>query len=410
MYLERHVSIHSQTDRPSKLQPEFHQADVDDILSGATADVYFERTLAVLKSAEINPMVRAEFAVKGFRDESPWAVFAGLEEVFALLAGRAIDLRGFPEGSIIRPYVPVFEITGRYQEFAQLETAILGLVCQSSGVATQAARIRHAAGDKPLMSFGARRMHPSVAPVIERAAYIGGCDGVSVLKSAELLAADPTGTMPHSLVLLVGDTLEATLLYDQVIDPEVPRIALIDTFADEKFEAVRLAEAMGERLHGIRLDTPGSRRGDFAQIVQEVRWELDLRGHRHVKIYVSGGLNERTVRELRPFVDGFGVGTSIANAGTIDFSMDIVEIDGEPVAKRGKTSGAKQVWRDPATLWDSVTPLNQPAPSPTHQTALIDLMIGGELVGILPQPGQIRARVLDKLEIVACELDDAGTL
>src|SRR5690606_27067049 len=126
-----------------------------------------------------------------------------------------------------------------------LETAMLGLLCQASGVATKAARIRRLAGDKTVVSFGARRVHPAVAPVIERAAYIGGCDGVSVVMAAELLGEDPTGTTPHALILLMGDTVDAMLAYDRVLPPDVPRIALIDTFQDEKFEAIRVAEALG---------------------------------------------------------------------------------------------------------------------------------------------------------------------
>lgn len=399
-----------QDDRRSnrQRQPQFHQATTEEILSGRTADVYFERTLEILKHHDLNPRVRAEFAVKGLPNDMPWAVLTGLEEVYALMEGREISLRGFPEGSFIRPHLPVFEISGRYQTFAQLETAILGLVCQSSGVATKAARVRHAAGDKTLISFGARRMHPAVAPVIERAAFIGGCDGVSVLKSAELLGADPTGTMPHALILVVGDTLAAMKLYDATIEQGVPRIALIDTFQDEKFEAVRIAEAMGEKLSGIRLDTPGSRRGDFAQIIREVRWELEYRGQSHVQIFVSGGLNEHTVQALLPLVDGFGVGTSIANAGTIDFSMDIVEIEGQAIAKRGKMSGAKQVWRDESTLDDILLPLGHEPDRSDLKPQLIDLMIDGQLVDELPTPAEIRKRTLAQLAIVGREIESAG--
>jgi nicotinate phosphoribosyltransferase len=392
-------------DTPTRRSPTFYQASTEEIVSGRTADVYFERTLEILRHEDINPNVRAEFAVKGLPGGMPWAVFAGLEEVLALLLERNLNLRGFREGSIIRPFVPIFEIEGRYQEFAQLETAILGLVCQASGVATRAARVRLAAGDRPLFSFGARRMHPAVAPVVERSAFIGGCDGVSVLKSAELLGAEPTGTMPHAMILLVGDTVDATMLFDQVIDPEVPRIALVDTFLDEKFEAVRVAEALGEKLDGIRLDTPGSRRGDFAQIIQEVRWELDLRGYQHVQIFVSGGLDESSVRELRPLVDGFGVGTSIANAGTIDFSMDIVEIEGRPVAKRGKMSGAKEVWRDLSTLRDRVLPLSA-EPEPLNEAAqLIPQLASGVPTAEIPSAQEIRAFVLDQLSIAQAEID-----
>ncbi len=142
--------------------------------------------------------------------------------------------------------------------------------------------------------------------------------------------------MPHSLMIVFGDQAEAWRAYDEVMGPGVPRIALVDTYYDEKTEAVMAAETLGEALDGVRLDTPGSRRGDFPKIVEEVRWELDLRGFQHVKIFVSGGLNEETVGELSAAgADAFGVGTYVSGAPTVDFALDIVEVEGRPAAKRG---------------------------------------------------------------------------
>lgn len=385
-------------------RPRFYQASTEDIRSGNTTDVYFRRTVQIIEEAGLDKRVRAEFAVKSLPNGYPWAVFAGLEEVYALLDGLDLNVRGIPEGTIIRPYEPIMEISGSYLTFAVLETAILGLICQSSGVATKAARVRWFAGDRLLVSFGARRMHPSVAPVIERSAFIGGCDGVSVVKSADLLGRDPTGTTPHALMLLVGDTVKAMELFDDIIEPDAPRIALIDTFLDEKFEAMRVAEALGDRLDGIRLDTPGSRRGNFAQIIEEVRWELGLRGHDDVQIVVSGGLDEPQVDELRPIVDAYGVGTSIADAPTVDFSMDIVEIEGEPIAKRGKASGAKQVWRDPETLRDIVLPLGHEPEDEGRRPMLAPLIEGGVRTSELPSASDIRDYVLEQLQIVGKEI------
>jgi len=280
-----------------------------------------------------------------------------------LLSDLDIKVRVMPEGTLFRAFEPVMEIEGRYLEFGHLETAILGLICQASGVATMAARCRKAAGDRSLFSFGARRMHPVLAPMLERNAWIGGCDGVAVGLGAALVGQEPVGTMPHALILIMGDTLEATKAFDEVIDPAVPRISLIDTFQDEKFEALRIAEAMGDRLWGIRLDTPGSRRGSMAKIVEEVRWELELAGYHDVKISVSGGLTEETIASLAPIVDAFGVGTAISNAKVVDFSMDLVEINGQPLAKRGKRSGGKDVWRCSHCFQDRVVPQgNEPEP------------------------------------------------
>jgi len=109
-----------------------------------------------------------------------YRVLAGVEEVATLLRDLPVTVRAFPEGAIFGGMQPVLTIEGRYVDYAQYETALLGLVCQASGVATKAARCKKAAGERPVVSFGARRMHPALAPMIERNAYLGGCDGVAV--------------------------------------------------------------------------------------------------------------------------------------------------------------------------------------------------------------------------------------
>ena len=318
-------------------------ADPQDILDGRITDVYFDRAMAVLKAKGVNPVVRAEIIAKGFPRDWPWALLTGTAEAMDVLKGRDVNVRAMQEGSLFYPYEPVMEIEGRYQDFCVFETALLGLLCQASGISTQAARMKLLAGDRLVMSFGARRMHPAIAPMIERNAYVGGCDGVSVVKSGEVIGRDPMGTMPHSLVLCMGSTLAAVKAYDEVLPPAVKRVALIDTFQDEKFEVMSLAKAMGDRLYGVRFDTPGSRRGNFFRILQESRWELDLRGYGEVKFFVSGGIREEDIPVLNPVVQGYGIGTSISNAPVIDFALDIVEIDGTPIAKRGKWSGSKSV-------------------------------------------------------------------
>ncbi|HID11348.1 MAG TPA: nicotinate phosphoribosyltransferase [Candidatus Latescibacteria bacterium] len=324
---------------------EFHIATPDDIRSGRVTDVYFERTRRILRAKGMDKWVRAEFVVKSLPEDYPWGVLAGVEDALDLLDGLEVTVRAMPEGTVFGPDQPVMEIDGQYLDFGVYETAILGLLCHASGVATKAARCRKAAGERLVISFGARRAHPALAPFVERYAYIGGCDGVAVVRSAEELGIPPTGTIPHALVLLMGDVVKAILAFDEVIEPEVRRVALVDTFQDEKFEALRAAQALGENLFAVRLDTPGSRRGDFLKILREVRWELDLRGYGHVKLFVSGGIDEHEILRLNPLADAYGVGTAISNAPVLDFSMDIVEIEGKPIAKRGKPSGAKQVWR-----------------------------------------------------------------
>jgi len=321
----------------------FQTAEPKDILEGRITDVYFERTLAVLKAKKINPVVKAEFIAKSLPNNWPWALFTGVDEAMNLMKHLRIKVRAMQEGTVFYPYEPVLEIEGRYQDFCVYETALLGFFCQASGVATQAARMRRLAQDRLVMSFGARRMHPILAPMIERNAFVGGCDGVSVVKSGEAIGENPMGTMPHALILCMGSTVEAIKAYDEVLDPKLKRVALIDTFQDEKFEVLNVARALGDKLYAVRFDTPASRRGNFYRILEEARWELDLHGFGHVKFYVSGGITEEDIPVLNPVVHGYGIGTSISNAPVIDFSMDIVEIDGKPAAKRGKWSGSKSM-------------------------------------------------------------------
>jgi nicotinate phosphoribosyltransferase len=266
-----------------------------------------------------------------------------------------------------------------------------------------AARLRKLVGRKLLMAFGIRRAHPALAPMLDRAAYIGGFNGVSSLVGAKTIGKKPMGTMPHSLIIAFGDQAEAWRAFDEVIPKNVPRIALVDTYYDEKTEALMAARALGKGLHGVRLDTPGSRKGDLAEIIREVRWELDIRGHKQVKIFVSGGLNDQNIQELSAAgADGFGVGTSLSNAPTIDFAMDIVEFGGKPVAKRGKLGGEKRVWRCERCLKDVLLPAGEPSPrcpgcGKKMKSLLVPLIREGKIAGKLPSPDEIRARVLKQL-------------
>jgi nicotinate phosphoribosyltransferase len=389
----------------------FHIATDDEIKQGKTTDIYFERTKRIIRAkGKDDVKVVAEVTTGSPPDNKPWGVLCGVEELAHLLEGLPINVYCMPEGSIFHSQdklgyrSPIIVIEGIYQKFSEYETPLLGLVCQESAVASRAAYIKKAAGAKNVIAFGIRRMHPAIAPALDRASYIGGMDGVSSIIGAETCGIKPTGTMPHALMIVFGDQVEAWKAYDEVIEQDSPRVILVDTYYDEKTESIMAANALGDHLYGVRLDTPGSRRGNFSQIIKEVRWELDLRGFKDVKIFVSGGLNERTVKELgEAGADAFGVGTWVSGAPTVDFAMDIVEVEGIPHAKRGKLGGKKQVWRCNDCLVDTLKPYDEPAPQckvcggPT-EAMLKPLIINGEIVAELPIPSTIRDRVLAQLE------------
>ena len=377
--------------------PGFNTASDEEIRGAEVADVYFHRTMEILRARALeNIPVYAEVAYKT-SDPEEWFVVAGLDEVAQLLEGVEVEARAVPEGTICRPNEPVLTLSGPYSAFAEHETAILGFLCQASGVATGAARCRLAAGEKLMISFGARRMHPAITPMIERSAYLGGCDGVAVELAARRLGIPASGTLPHALVLILGSTAEAAKAFDEIIDPEVPRTILVDTFDDEKFGALIAARAIPDSIFAVRLDTPGNRRGDFRDLMSEVRWELDRNGFEHVRIFASGGIDVEYILYLNPVCDAYGVGGAIADAPMIDYSLDIVEVAGEDRSKRGKRGGRKRL----VELEDG-SRLTLPANAPIPQGAR-DLLVPLEEFGT-PDVGVLRGRVIDQLSTGAYAL------
>src|SRR6187431_3718244 len=317
-----------------------------EIMSGDSADVYFARAERILEAEGRDPLVTMEVFTR--QD----AVLCGIDEaknllghVLATCNPAEVQVEALDDGDVVGPKEVVLRIRARYLQFGLYETALLGMLAQSTGWATAARECVDVAAPAPVISFGARHVHPDITDVLDYAAIVGGCVGASTPAGARLAGLSPTGTMPHSLVLIFGDTVRAAEAFDRHIDPDVPRIVLVDTFKDEAEESLRVADALGDRLWGVRLDTPSERGRVTPELVKEVRTRLDLAGHGHVKIVVSGGIDEERVRVFKAAgapVDSFAVGSAISKASPIDFTGDLKEIDGKPVAKRGRIPGLSE--------------------------------------------------------------------
>ncbi len=312
-----------------------------EILSGATADVYFARANSILDAEGIDPVVTMEVFCR-----QP-AVLCGIGEATNLIGHVLANEPGaivesLEDGDHVEKKEIVLRIQARYRAFALYETAMLGMLAQSTGWATASRECVETAAPQPVISFGARHVHPDITDVLDYAAIVGGCVGASTPAGARLAGLNPTGTMPHSLVLIFGDTVAAAEAFDRDMPPDVPRIVLVDTFKDEAEEALRVARALGDRLYGIRLDTPSERGRVTADLVTELRARLDQAGFNHVTITVSGGLTPDRIRYFKDLgapVDSFAVGSYISGATPIDFTGDIKEINGQPIAKRGRIPG-----------------------------------------------------------------------
>ncbi len=310
-------------------------ATPEEIQAGITADVYFVGTQQILKELGLKDLV---VSAEVFANRA--GILAGVDEALSLLAPLPITVEALDEGTPVAAKQVVMRLTGRYGDFGLYETALLGILASSSGWATATREVVEAAKPIPVFSFGARHVHPAVASVMDRAALVGGAQGASSILGARQANLSPSGTMPHALLLMAGDTVEAALAYDRIMPKEAPRVVLVDTFRDEAEEAIRVAEALDGRLDAIRLDTPRERGGVTPELVYEIRMRLMQKKVENVGIFVSGGMTPERIERLKEAgVTGFGVGSYIAAAPPLDMTMDLKDIDGRPVAKRGRVPG-----------------------------------------------------------------------
>ena len=310
------------------------------VLTGYTADNELHRALTILRNEGVNPEVVVEFTAE--RD----GIFCGISEVKTLLnrvlpeTGR--EVWALEEGVSVGAGEVALRIKAPYASFGLFETAILGILASCTGWATAASECVEAGSGIPVIAYGARHVHPEVVGVMDYSAVVGKCASSSSVAGHQLHGLTPSGTMPHSFVLLMGDTVRSILAFDKHMPPEVPRVALVDTFKDEVEEAVDVAKALRERLRGIRLDTPKERGGVTPDLVHEIRARLDQGGYSHVDIFVSGGITPDRIREFveaQAPVSVFAVGYYIAAASPISFTADVKAIEDRAIAKRGRIPG-----------------------------------------------------------------------
>ncbi len=319
----------------------FYSATHGEISGGWTSDVYFIKSREILRELGLH---NAEVTAEIFASRS--GIMAGVDECRNILGPHGVEVWALPEGEEFLAREVVMRIRGIYDRFGLFETALLGILASSCGWSTRAREVVRAAGGKPVVSFGARHVHPAVAPAMERAAVLGGASGASCILAARMMGMAPTGTMPHAAVLVAGDTVRVARAYDRVMPESEPRIILVDTFRDEVEETLRVARELGPKLYAVRLDTPSERGGVTPHLVREVRVHLDRNGFSEVRIFVSGGLDPDRIALLSDAgADGFGVGSYISAARPIDMTMDLKEVEGHPVAKRGRLPGLTETPR-----------------------------------------------------------------
>ncbi|MBC8016098.1 MAG: nicotinate phosphoribosyltransferase [Sporomusaceae bacterium] len=336
----------------SRLSPDMFRIPVEEIKAGLYSDSYFLRTSEILKKDNHHPHVVMQVFQRNH------AILCGMDEAIAIIKKCAhhperLIIHALHDGDIVEPWETVLTIEGDLTDFSHLETIYLGVLSRQTKIATNVHSAVKAANGKPILFFPSRFDHYSVQPSDGYAAYIGGVYGVSTSANGMYWGGEALGTIPHALIATYsGDTVRATKAFDQHIDPSINRVALVDFNNDCVTTSLAVARELKDKLWAVRLDTADTLvdasvvpqmstfkpTGVCPQLVRNVRLALDAEGFTHVKIMVSGGFTTERITEFEAAkvpVDLYAVGSSLYNKN-INFTADIVTVNGKPSAKVGR--------------------------------------------------------------------------
>jgi nicotinate phosphoribosyltransferase len=351
--------------RRQRLAPDVFRLPAEKIREGWYSDAYFNFTKQLLEAEHKHERVTMQVFQKH------QALLGGVDEAIAVLkqcAGRygedgswapgweELRVRALHEGDVIEPYETVITIEGDYSLFAHLETVYLGCLARRTLIMRNVREVVEAAAPKQVLFFPARHDHWLVQTGDGWAAHVAGAIGVSTDAQASWWGGRGIGTVPHGLIAAYhGDTVAAALAFARRFGDHTNVTVLVDFENDSIGTALAVADALKERLWGVRLDTSEGlvdralipqMEGDATfqptgvnlELVRLVREALDAAGHGAVKIVASGGFDTEKIRaferEGAP-VDVYGVGSSLVR-GENDFTADVVLVEGKPCAKVGR--------------------------------------------------------------------------
>jgi nicotinate phosphoribosyltransferase len=356
------VAIAKPLRQRARLDPEVFRLPVEKIRDGYYTDAYFNFTKELLEREGRHPQV----VMQVFQKQR--SVLGGIDEAIAVLklcSGHydenrewqpgwpELTVRALHEGDEIAPYETVMHIEGDYSLFAHLETVYLGTLARRTLIMRNVREVVEAARGKSILYFPARHDHWMVQTGDGWAAHVAGAIGVSTDAQASWWGGRGMGTVPHALIACYdGDTVAAARAFANHFVDGMNVVVLVDFENDSVKTSLEVADALGDRLWGVRLDTSHTvvdrslwrqmgrfdPRGVNPELVKLVRTALDDAGHERVKIVVSGGFDAKRIRQFEEEdvpVDAYGVGSSLIR-GESDFTADVVKVEGKPCAKVGR--------------------------------------------------------------------------
>ena len=322
MLYSRWMSLSARQRPRQRVDPEIFRLPVERIRDGYYSDAYFTFTKALLEAQGRHPRVLMQV----FQREA--SVLGGIDEAIAVLrlcSGRRgadgpwrngwdeLQVRALHEGDPIEPLETVMTIEGDYALFAHLETVYLGCLARRTLIMRNVHEVVDAAAGKQILYFPARHDHWLVQTGDGWAAHVAGAIGVSTDAQASWWGGRGVGTVPHGLIAAFGgDTVAAALAFADEFAGQMNVTVLVDFDNDSVPTALAVAEALGPRLWGVRLDTSDriadravqrlhgddAPTGVTAELVELTRAALDDAGFTGVRIVASGGFTAARIREF----------------------------------------------------------------------------------------------------------------
>ncbi len=256
------------------------------------------------------------------------------EDTIAWLADYSFSgsIWGYPEGEIYFPYSPVLIVEGTFAECVILETLFLSILNHDSAIASAAARMVSAAGERPCIEMGSRRTHE----------LVGRCRGARGVRLGLRRHLQPRG---GSYVRHPDDRHERALVH-AAARHRARCVRGADPRARHRHHAAgrhlrhpggRRAGGRGRR-YGARRRTPRLRRPGLARQDRTQAARRDS-APTSTRITVTSDLDEHAIAALASApVDGYGVGTALVTGSGVPTSSFVYKLvarvgeDGEMVS------------------------------------------------------------------------------
>ncbi len=315
------------------------------------------------------------------------------------------SITGYREGELYFPGSPVLTVSGTFAEAVVLETLALSILNHDSAVATAAARMSVAAGDRPIAEMGSRRAGERSAVAAARAAYIVGFDSTSNLEAGRAWGIPTMGTAAHAWTLL--HETEEDAFRAQIAALGTSTTLLVDTY-DIRTGVETAIRVAGPELGGVRLDS-----GDLLIVASEVRAQLDELGATGTRITVTSDLDEYAIAGLAAApVDAYGVGTSVVTgSGTPTAGMvyklvarrdpsgawiGVEKASADKSSKGGRKAAFRTLDRGTATseliaVSDGFEAIDTPEEHPDARALQVPLVVDGEVDTRFEGPGGVAA-------------------